>query len=327
MTLSDAITDYVNFITHERRLAKSTTVTQYASNLRQLLRWLEANGYPAPALDAFNVQTLRRYLYSISAEGRRPRTIRGRFHPIIGLGEFLVTNGILETNPAKALTMPKKDAARRTVVTEDEVRALLSAAERLPNPRKIALTRAVLSALIFGGLRRAELLDLRVSDVQLSEKYLLIRNGKNSKSRTVYIGETCLNALREWLTFRTKGLPHDYLFLADRSRRLSECGLKSLFDAVKACAGMAERAHILPHSIRHQFASRLLAKGADVKSIQAALGHAHLSTTAIYLHLNELQAKQIVDYAELTPQEPEQGKEKRLPQEEQGRSKLRRRAL
>jgi site-specific recombinase XerD len=292
--------------------------------LRQLLRWLKTNGYPDPALDAFNVQTLRRYLYSVSAEGRRPRTIRGRFHPIIGLGEFLVTNGVLETNPAKALTMPKKDAARRTVVTEEEVRALLDAAERLPNPRKIALTRAVLSVLIFAGLRRSEMLDLRVSDVHFSERCLLVRNGKGSKSRIAYIGETCLHALREWLTFRTKGLAHDYLFLADRSRRLSECGLKSLFDAVKACAGYAERAHIQPHSIRHQFASRLLAKGADVKSIQAALGHAHLSTTAIYLHLSELQAKQVVEYAELTPapQEPQQTK-----QDEQGKSRLRRRAI
>jgi len=326
MLLSDAITDYVNFITHERRLARTTTVTGYASNLRQLLRWLEANGYPDPTLDAFTTPVLRRYLYYLSGEGLRPRTIRGRFHPITGLGVFLVENGILEVNPTKALTMPKKDAARRTMVTEEEAFALLDAAERLPNARKVTLARAVFAILIFSGIRRSELLDLRVSDVNLSDKCLLVRNGKGSKSRMVYVGDTCLTAIREWLIIRPQNVSHDYLFLSDRTRRLAELGLVRLFDAVKRCAGFAERAHIQPHSIRHQFASRLLAKGADIRSIQSALGHAHLSTTAIYLHLNEQQAKQVADLAEQRT-EPEQGKILRLPQDEQGRSKLRRRAV
>lgn len=326
MQLSDAIADYVNHITHERRLAKTTTVTGYASYLRQLLRWLEANGYPNPTLDAFTVPVLRRYLYYLSAEGLRPRTIRGRFHPITGLGAFLVENGILETNPSKALTMPKKDAARRTMVTEEEAFALLDACERLPNARKITLARAVFCIFVFGGLRRTELLDLRVGDVNLPEKRLLVRNGKGSKSRTVYLGERSLTAIREWLILRPKDVSHDYLFMADRSRRLAELGLVRLFDAVKRAAGFVERTHIQPHSIRHQFASRLLAKGADVKSIQAALGHAHLSTTAIYLHLSEQQAKGVADIAEQRG-EPEQGKVLRLPTSEKERSRLRRRAV
>ena len=328
MLLSDACADYVNHITHERRLAKTTTVTGYASNLRQLLRWMDANGYPDPTLDAFNTPILRRYLYHLSGNNLRPRTIRGRFHPITGLGEFLKANGILEVNPTAALTMPKKDAARRTMVTEEEAFALLDATERLATPRKIALARAVFAILIFSGLRRTELLDLHVGDVNFSEKCLLVRNGKNSKSRMAYVGETCLAAIREWLIFRPKDAPHDYLFLSDRTRRLAELGLVRLFDTVKRCAGYAERAHIQPHSIRHQFASRLLAKGADIRAIQAALGHAHLSTTAIYLHLNEQQAKGVADIAEQrTGKEQETGKILRLPQDEQGRSKLRRRAV
>ena len=325
MLLSDAIADYVNHITHERRLAKTTTVTGYACYLRQLLRWLESNGYPDPTLDAFTVPVLRRYLYFLSSEGLRPRTIRGRFHPITGLGAFLVENGILEANPTKALTMPKKDAARRTMVTEEEAFALLDATERLPNARKIALARAVFAILIFSGLRRTELLDLHVPDVNFSEKCLLVRSGKGEKSRKAYVGETCLAAVREWLIVRPKTAPHDYLFLSDRTRRLAELGLVKLFDAVKRIAGYAERTHIQPHSIRHQFASRLLAKGADVKSIQAALGHAHLSTTAIYLHLNEQQAKGVADLAE--QRQESQSKSSRLQTDERERSKLRRRAL
>jgi site-specific recombinase XerD len=324
--LSDACADYVSHITHERRLARSTTVTGYASYLRQFLRWMEANGYPEPTLNDLSTPVLRRYLYYLSGEGLRPRTIRGRFHPITGLGAFLVENGILETNPTKALTMPKKDAARRTMVTEEEAFALLDACERLPNARKIALSRAVFAVFIFAGLRRSELLDLRVGDVNLSEKCLLVRNGKGNKSRMVYVGETCLTAIREWLTIRPQNVSHDYLFLSDRTRRLAELGLVKLFDAVKRCAGYAERAHIQPHSIRHQFASRLLAKGADIRSIQSALGHAHLSTTAIYLHLNEQQAKQVADLAEQRNASEPTGKILHLPQTERERGRLRRRA-
>lgn len=83
MLLSDLAQDYIAHITHERRLAKKTTVTGYANYLRHLLHWMEANGYPAPTLDAFTTPVLRRFLYFLSGKGLRPRSIRGYFHPII----------------------------------------------------------------------------------------------------------------------------------------------------------------------------------------------------------------------------------------------------
>jgi site-specific recombinase XerD len=114
-------------------------------------------------------------------------------HPIIGLGAFLVENGVLEKNPAKALTMPKKDAAKRLLVTDTEVLQLLAACERQRNPRQVALSRALLSVLVYAGLRREELLSLHVTDVDFSEGSVLVRNGKGGKSRVVYVCEDCLN--------------------------------------------------------------------------------------------------------------------------------------
>src|SRR5579871_4589521 len=103
--------EYVACITHERGLARKTTCVGYANYLHHLRVWMEQNGYPDPDLTAFTTPVLRRFLHYLSAKGLRPHTIRGYFHPIIGLGAYLVEQGILPQNPAKALTMPKKDAA------------------------------------------------------------------------------------------------------------------------------------------------------------------------------------------------------------------------
>lgn len=298
MQLADAIQDFVNHITHERRLAR-TTVTGYGMYLKHFTGWLEQNGYTDATLEAFNTPTLRRYLYGLSSKGRRPRTIRGAFHPIIGLGAFLVSNGILKENPAKALTMPKKDAAKRLLVTDEEVSALLQACERQKDPRQVALSRAMLSVLVYAGLRREELLTLRVSDVQFDDKSILVRSGKGSKSRTVYPHPDCLTALREWLAIRPKDCTHDFLWARDRSRRIYDEGAMSILETVKAIAGLADHANIKFHGLRHNFASRLLSNGADIRSIQAALGHAQLTTTAIYLHLTEHQARQTAVFAAL----------------------------
>ena len=300
MLFQDVMRDYVNCITHERRLARKTTVTGYANYLHHLQGWLKENGYPEPTLDDFNVTVLRRFLYYLSARNLRPRTIRAYFHPIIGLGAFLVENKVLTENPAKALTMPKKDAARRLLVSDEEVTQLLAACERQNNPKDVAFSRAMLSVLVFAGLRREELLCLRVSDVNPKDGSILVRSGKGGKSRTVYIGESCRMALREWLALRQTDCKHDYLWARDRSRRVYECGLVSMLEQVKAIAGLAGRENIKPHSLRHNYATRLMKNGADIKSIQAALGHAQLTTTAIYLHLSEEAAKQTAHLAELS---------------------------
>jgi site-specific recombinase XerD len=324
--LSDVCTDYILHITHERRLAKTTQVG-YANYLHHFQEWLKQNGYPEPSVADFTTPALRRYLYAISARGLRPRTIRAMFHPIIGLGKFLVDNSALAENPAKALTMPKKDATRRLLVTDEEVATLLAACERQRNPRDVALSRALLSVLIYAGLRREELLCLHTDDVNFADGCILVRSGKGSRSRVVYVPDVCLTALREWLAFRPQDCKHTFLWARDRSRRIYEYGLVSILETVKAIAGLADHDNIKPHSLRHNYATRLMHNGADIKSIQAALGHAQMATTAIYLHLSEQAAKQVAHLATL-PAPPKQQQETdntiRLPQREAERRRLRR---
>ena len=209
----------------------------------------------------------------------------------------------------KALTLPKKDAAKRLTVSNDEVAGLLDACARYRNQRRAALHSAVLHVLIFGGVRRAELCDLHLDDVNLSEKSLLVRCGKGSKSRKIYLPQNALNAVREYLPFRPKDCQHPYLFACDRKRRLWHTSLHTLLEDVKAVAGFAGRENIKPHSLRHWRATDLMRAGADLKSVSAFLGHTMLSTTSVYLHTSEEQCRGIAELSTL----PGKTKEKPLP--------------
>src|SRR5579871_1998353 len=207
MLLHDAMLDYMDYLNHEQGVTKGTVET-YKSWLRHFHRWLEENGHPNAPLDAFNVTTLRRFMYTLSGRGYRPRTIRGVFHPLRGLGEHLVRNGILTENPARAIRMPKLDAANRDEVSDQEISLLLEACDRQRTTKQVTFSKAVMAVLVFGGLRRQEALDLKVGDVDLTEGSLLVRMGKGQKSRKVFVCREAVHMLRDWLAIRPKDCHH-----------------------------------------------------------------------------------------------------------------------
>lgn len=292
MTLENAVNDYVQYIRYERGLSK-TTVEGYISWLRNYQGWLRENGYPNPLLEAFTAPVLRRFFYAQAERGIRPRTLRSIFHPLRGLGDFLVKTEVLPKNPARDVTLPKKDAAVRKLVSDEEVIQLLAGCDRLPTIRETALTRALMSVFIYGGLRRQELLDLKLSDIRLTEKRIIVRSGKGSKFRTIFPCDECLEALTEWLAVREDDCDHDWVFARNRAHRVSYDGLKISLDRLKAVSGLRDHANIQPHSLRHNCATRLMRNGADIRSIQAFLGHSDLVTTSIYLHTDEEQQRSI----------------------------------
>ncbi|HZO87750.1 MAG TPA: tyrosine-type recombinase/integrase [Chthonomonadaceae bacterium] len=300
MKLSDVMNDYLASLKHEQGAARSTC-NCYASWLHHFHRWLTLNGYgDDPDLDAFNTPVLRKFLYYLSGERKqRPRTIRGAFLPLKGLARFLLSNGVLVENPVASIQLPKKDAAVRLTVSDEEVRALLDGCEKQRNPKQVALARALFHVLIYGGLRRQELLDLRLGDVDAKEGRIYIRSGKGSKSRTIYVPAACIHAVQEWLTFRPKDCLHNFLFAFDRRRRLHGNGLMTIFEAVTAAAGLRGAPNVRPHALRHWRATDLLKSGADLRSIQAFLGHAALSVTQAYLHTDEERCRALADLSAL----------------------------
>jgi integrase/recombinase XerC len=302
MRLQEAIAGYVEHIRHERNLA-ATTCKHYASWLHGFTDWLSANGYPAdPDLDTFNALTLRRYQLDKAKQGARPRTIHSAFHALRGMGEYLVEMKVIPENPCKQLKMPKKDAAVRHILTDADVTALFDACRRQRTPRQQALSRAVMAVLAYGALRREEACSLLVDDVNLADKSLLVRSGKGSKSRRVFICSEGMTAIREWLAVREKESKHPYLFSIDIARRLHHRGIATLIDTLAAIAGIADNPAAKPHSLRHWAATNLLRNGANIRDVSQFLGHSDLQTTCRYLHSNEEQLRSISELTALRPQ-------------------------
>ena len=304
MTLQECIGDFLHHLQAERGV-RPTTVETYGTRLRSFHAWLEANGHPTPGLDTFCVAVLRRYLYHLHSKKLRPRTIRGFFNAIRSLGAFLLTNEAIPENYALKIGLPKKDATERIPVTDEEAVLLLDACERLRTPRQMALARALIGVFVYCGLRRSEALDLKTADVNLRERTLTVWHGKGDKSRKIPLCDEIFDALNEWIALRGEAR-HEWLFAYDRNRRLHDLGLRHLFESLKGIAGLRDAHHVLPHGLRHGFASRMFRAGVDIRTLQELLGHSQLqtTTTAIYLHVSEKHLQEVAPMASLKQQSP-----------------------
>lgn len=310
MRFQDAIDAYNDYLAHEQHASDATRVG-YGSALRRFQRFLVERHGGEIDLGAVVADDVRAYLYRLSRSGLRPRTLCGAIHPIRGLFGMAVERGWVGVNPAKAVKLPKKDAAIRETVSDEELEQLLAGCNRESDTQRRAMLRALLAILIYGGLRRQEVLDLEIGDIDFKAGKLLVRSGKGNKSRAIFPCQACLLAVKEWLTLRPKS-PHNYLFIVDRRRRLGEDGLRRLVEEAKSLADLRDRAYIKPHAMRHAAATRLLRNGADLRSIQHFLGHSSLQTTAIYLHTDEQQLQRIAELGGLS--EADRSREARPPQ-------------
>ena len=308
MILAQIIEDCLAYCENEKGYAKSSNKGR-KSRLRHLHTFMVENGFPLPTTEDLTLPLLRRYMYSLNKRGLRPRSIRGAMYFISTLTKFAVDNGLLDEDPIKSLTLPKFDAAQRLLVSDKEIAQLLEGCEKQRSRRKVALSRAILSTFVYSGLRRGELLDLRLEDVNLDEQSILVRNGKGSKSRKIYICREWVAATKEWLFMRGEAT-HDYVFAENKHRRVHDVGLKVMLEEVKAIAGLADRSNILPHTLRHACATRLMRNGADLRSIQAFLGHSSLIVTSVYLHTNEEQLRDMKELGSLNQPKVNQSDDK-----------------
>jgi len=309
--LSQAIETYLAHIRHNLGHSPRTCAT-CASWLHNFQGWLAAEGYASPTVDDFNSLTLNRYLHSHSQAGKRSRTIHSIFNPMRGLGAYLAEIGVFAENPALLVKLPKKDAAIRRVVSRDEVITLLDACERQPNDHDVALSRALVNVCVYGGLRRQEMLDLKTGDIDLTDGSILVRCGKGSKSRKVFVCEQCITALREWHKFRERipqrkgerqgtALAHDWLWAWNWQKRISAEGAADILATVKAIAGLKAHTDITFHSLRHFAATNLMRGGADLRSVQSFLGHSSIAVTAAYLYTDEERLRQVAQLGAIIP--------------------------
>lgn len=227
---------------------------------------------------------IRRYVSWLATRGYSPATIRRRVYAISSLFKWAVNYGHADANPCGSVVLPKKQRRMPAVLSAQEARRVLAASERHSNARLAFRNRAIISLFVFCGLRRAELVGLEVDDVDLRSRWVRARKGKGGKGRSVPLLPEAAEAVADWLELRPE-VDHDALFVGIHGQRLKVGGVAKVFRAAADRAGV-DREGVTLHTLRHTFASLLLQEGCDLIAIQELLGHADLSSTAIYLHMD-----------------------------------------
>ena len=286
------VLDFLAYLEFERGLSRNT-LDAYRSDLLQFGRFLEERDLSA--LDA-QASDIADFLECLAKGGERPlaspATIHRKSACLRSFYRHLRRDGLLERDPTATLSTPRRSRKLPQVLTRGEVEKLLSQ----PSGTEPAALRdrALLELMFACGLRASEAIGLELMDVDFLEGVLRAR-GKGSKERVVPIGQAALRALRIYLERGRPGLvkggPEAHLFVNFRGRQLTRQGLYKIVRRHALTAGLADR--MSPHTLRHTFATHLLAGGCDLRSVQEMLGHADVATTQLYTHLSSERLKDV----------------------------------
>jgi integrase/recombinase XerD len=276
--------DVAGFLAHaaaEKGLAVNS-LDAYARDLQGLRSWAEAAGITTPA--RVRDADLRRFLLASSAR-LGPRSRARLLSTLRGFFRFLTVEGDARSDPTLTLIAPRSGRRLPLVLSLVQVEKLLST-PGIDAPYGLR-DGAILEILYGCGLRASELSGLDLQDLDSGDRFLRVR-GKGSKQRLVPIGEPALAAVAAYLRLG-RGLllgkrPEGALFLNRRGGRLSRVAVWQLVKRWAGAAGLA--AEITPHTLRHTYATHLLEGGADLRAVQELLGHADISTTEIYTHVD-----------------------------------------
>jgi len=284
----DWLARYLDYLAVEKGLAVNTVVA-YRSDLARLRRALGRR-----ALTKAREEDLLRVLREMRVEGRSPRSVARWLVAVRGFYAFLDDEGVLEGDPSAHVEAPRTWRSLPKVLSTAEVESLLACPDT-KNPRGLR-DSALLEVLYATGLRVSELIGLRLRDLHLDAGYLRCL-GKGSKERVVPLGGEADSTLQRYLA---EGRPvllrrkrTEVLFVNARGGPLTRQGFWKIIKAYGIRAGI--RLPLSPHVIRNAFATHLLENGADLRSLQLLLGHADISTTQIYTHVNRERLKRVYE--------------------------------
>jgi integrase/recombinase XerD len=282
--------EYLDHLKVERALS-ANTLAAYGRDLERLAAFAARRHRDVLEL---RQSDLAAFIGGLSASGLAPRSAARVVHAVRGLYRFALREGRIEDDPMENLRAPRVFRALPRFLTVEQVDALLAAPDvRMPLGVR---DRAILEVLYATGLRASELINLRLADVDM-ELGVLTCLGKGRKERLVPIGSVARRWVRRYVQESrerlARGATVASLFLNKRGGRLSRMGLWGIVRRHAVTAGVA---HILtPHVLRHSFATHLLDRGADLRALQAMLGHADISTTQIYTHVTRERLRRIYD--------------------------------
>ena len=277
-----------SFLTHLRveRRASAHTLAAYA---RDLQRFAEAVGAVAPG--AVTNVDVRAFAGRLHAKGLSPRSIARHLSSVRGLYAFLVERRQASANPASGVRAPKAGRRLPKTLDADQANQLCASAAETDK----ALRDRAMAELLYGsGLRLAELVAIDVRDLDLGGGFVTV-TGKGGKTRIVPVGGPAQEAIRAWLATRPGARGQDPLFTGRGNIRMSARNVQLRLKRLAVATSGNDGVH--PHMLRHSFASHLLESSGDLRAVQELLGHANLSTTQIYTHLDFQHLAKVYDAA------------------------------
>ena len=280
------------FLAHvriEKGLA-ANSVEAYGRDLRRYVDHLAAMG--VSSWEAVTRTEIRAHLSDLVRRGISPRSQARALSAIRSLHALLYAEKLAASNAADEIGSPRAGRTLPEPVAREELERLLAAPDvRKPAGRR---DRAMLELLYATGLRVSELVSLELNDVDLESRVLVAR-GKGSKERLVPVGAPAAEAVKLYLAGARdallKGRRSKDLFVTPRGRRMTRQGMAKLLSRHARAAGIRRR--ISPHKLRHSFATHLLEGGADLRAVQEMLGHADVTTTQIYTHVDRSHARRL----------------------------------
>jgi integrase/recombinase XerD len=281
LDFGDAMDHFLWTMRVERGLA-TNTLSAYGRDLSDLAAWLSSRDI----VDVHDVETahLAGWMVSLADRGLKPRSAARYRVAMRRLFAFLVAEGELDINPAELIGAPKLGRKLPSTLSEAQVEALLAAPDR---GTAIGIRDGAMLELLYAtGLRVSELVGLR--RVAWRDGWLIVR-GKGGKERLVPYGDVAGRAVQAYMASRNDKLP--WIFLSSRRGPMTRQNFWARVRRYATIAGVSGK--VSPHVLRHAFATHLIEHGADLRAIQAMLGHADLSTTEIYTHVAQARLRKV----------------------------------
>jgi integrase/recombinase XerD len=279
-------TRFLNYLAVEKGVS-SNTLDAYRRDLAKYLHIVER-----PQPDAIRKDDIQTFLSRLMDEGLSARSAARCLSTIRVFHRFLLLDGLATTDPTTAVESPRGWKRLPRTLSGKEVEALLNQPDR-SSPMGLR-DRAMLELLYATGLRVSELTGVRLRDVNRERAFLVVL-GKGSKERVVPFGDAAAGALDRYLAgarpLLLKGAESDALFISSRRRQITRQTFWERLRSYVRKAGI--RKQVSPHTLRHSFATHLLDNGADLRSVQAMLGHADISTTQIYTQVSRERLRQL----------------------------------
>ena len=280
---------YVRYLRLERNLSPNT-IEAYRNDLAHLEAFMMRNDLK---LENVTLEQLHTFAASLHEYGITPRSQARVLSGVRSFFRFLVLDGVVESDPTELLEWPSLPEHLPVVLTLEEIDRIedsidLSKAEGARN-------RAIIEVLFSCGLRVSELVNMKLSDLYLEDRVLLVR-GTGNKERLVPVSNKAIADLNRWFFDRNlmkiKPGEDDYVFLNRRGAHLTRTMILIMVKRQAEEAGIKKT--ISPHTFRHSFATALLQGGADLRSIQAMLGHEKIDTTLVYTHISNEQLRKAI---------------------------------